>query len=88
MNFGSRAIFTESLQRMGPMFPCLYPPSPAPLLHPNPQATHLSVPHHQFVKVPDPNLGQNVFLQNSEKALFGKSSNFKVPAALEARPSL
>jgi len=80
MNFGSRAIFTECPQRMGPMFPCFHPPSPTPSLQPDPQATPLSVPHHQFVKVTGSNLSQYVPLQNSEKTFFGESVNFQIPA--------
>ncbi len=80
MNFGSRAITPESLQRMGAMFPCFHPPSPAPALQPDPQTPHLAVSRHKFIKVSCSNLGQNVSLENSKKALLGESLNFQIPA--------
>jgi len=79
MNFGFRAIFTESPQRMGPMFPCFHPPSPAPALQPDPQTPHLPVSRHQFIKVAGSNLGQNVPFENSKKALLGEAFDFQVP---------
>ena len=80
MNFGSRAIITESLQWMGAMFPCFHPPSPAPALQPDPQTPHLPVSRHQFIKVTGSNPGQNVSLENSKKALLGESFHFQIPA--------
>jgi len=79
MDFRFRSAFPKYRQRMGSMFPGFHPPSPAFPLQPNPQTPHLPVPRHQFVKVPRPNLGQHILLQNPEESLFREPLDFQIP---------